>query len=53
MLVSENAKVYVTPNANPHRVGHVHFTVVVSISFTLGSQFPVKYGNKENTDLIH
>ena len=26
------------------RVGHVHFIFFVSISFTLGSQFPVEYG---------
>ena len=48
------------PNANPNasqwnivcigsprsrsRTGHVHFIFVVSISFALGSQFPVEYG---------
>ena len=26
------------------RVGHVHFIFLVSISFALGSQFPVEYG---------
>ena len=28
------------------KVGHVHFIFFVSISFALGSQFPVEYGLK-------
>ena len=54
MLVSKNAKIYVTPNVKPQRgsvelscvgspgvgacVVHVHFMLFVSILFALGSQ---------------
>ena len=62
MLVSKSAKICITPTRNPNasqwnigcvgsqtqisHVGHVHFIFFVSISFALGSQFPVEYGLK-------
>ena len=34
-------------------VRHVHFIFFVSISFALGSQFPVEYGLKSNNEVMH
>ena len=61
--LTPNLKVAFHPRQNPNashwnvgfvgsqtqipRVGHVHFIFSVSISFALGSQFPVEYGFKE------
>ena len=60
ILALPNAKICVIPDAKPQRqpvkyslcwvlgvescVGHVHFIFFVSISFALGSVFPVEYG---------
>ena len=62
LLALPNANVCVIPDAKPQRqpveyslrwvhgvrsrVGHVHFIFFVSISFALGSAFPVEYGLK-------
>ena len=56
MLVSKNAiicltpnekhKICVSPNANPQRVGHVHFIYVDVDFIRVGSRFSVEYGLK-------
>ena len=62
ILALPNAKICVIPDAKPQhqpveyslhwvlaigfRVGHLHFIFCVSISFVLGSVFPVEYGLK-------